>query len=258
MQLSNRGYGRVGQHMVTYVVDGCRMSGDINTGMGNCLIMSSIVIAYCEDRGVKHRLSNNGDDCVLFVEKHDLPKLDGLDKWFLEFGFKLTREPACHLLEEVTFCQFQPIRVGGGWRCVRDPRVSMSKDCVSLVGWDSEQAFRDWAHAVSSCGISLTTGVPVCESWYRALQRIGSDGKEGITERVNECGAWYWARGVKKAEITEESRASFYYAFGILPDMQIALERHYDAIVDAQSAIPLMLDELNLSSDQLNPITLHG
>lgn len=258
LQLNNRGIGRVGDHKVEYRVRGCRMSGDINTGMGNCLIMSSIVIAYCEDVGIKFRLSNNGDDCVLFVDKADLPRLNGLDNWFLEFGFKLTREAPCYTLEEVSFCQFQPIRVGNSWRCVRDPRVAMSKDCVSLVGWDTPNAFENWAHAVSSCGLSLTSGVPVWESWYRALQRIGKTGNEGVAERVNECGAAYWAKGVSKCVINDDSRASFYYAFGITPDMQEILEAHYDSITGAETTTPLIFSEINTIRDQQNPITFYN
>lgn len=258
MQLHNKGIGRVGEHKVTYRVDGCRMSGDMNTGMGNCLIMSSIVIAYCESVGIKFRLSNNGDDCVLFLEKQDLHALRGIDAWFLDFGFKLTREQPCYTLEEVSFCQFQPIRVGEGWRCVRDPRISMSKDCVSLLGWETETDFRSWAHAVSSCGLSLTSGVPVCASWYAALQRMGGVERGGVSERVNECGAHHWAKGVSTCVITEESRASFYYAFDITPDEQLALEEHYDSICSSESVTPVMFTELNTAIDYNNPISYHN
>jgi hypothetical protein len=232
------------------------MSGDINTGLGNCLLMSSITIAYCESRGIKHRLSNNGDDCVLFVERGDLAQLGGLDAWFLEFGFRLTREQPCYRLEEVEFCQFHPVRVGGGWRMVRDPRVAMSKDCVSLVSWQTEDEVRSWATAVSKCGISLTTGVPVWPSWYRILGRIGGEDIQGVTERVNECGMAHWARGVAACEVTDESRASFYYAFGVTPDEQIALEQAYDAIQDLTDGTPLMSATPAHICDKENPLTL--
>jgi len=258
LQLNNRGIGRVGDHKVEYNVRGCRMSGDINTGMGNCLIMSSIVIAYCEQKGFKYRLSNNGDDCVLFLDQSHLHLLNGLDQWFLDFGFKLTREDPCYALEEVSFCQFQPIVVGDGWRCVRNPLVAMSKDCVSLVGWQNETDFRSWAHAVSSCGLSLTSGVPVWESWYRALGRVGNIERSGVTEKVMECGARYWAKGVRSCVITEESRASFYYAFGITPDMQMALEDHYDGITDVTTATPMIFDYIHTESDKQNPISFQN
>jgi hypothetical protein len=115
-------------------------------------------------------------------------------------------------------------------------------------------SFRAWAHAVSQCGLSLTTGVPVWESWYRALGRIGTVSRDGVTNRVNECGARYWAKGVRTCEITCEARASFYYAFGLTPEMQIALEEEYDSITDAVTDTPLILAELNIQQDQTNSI----
>jgi hypothetical protein len=67
-QLVNHGVARTEGQRIDYTTNGCRMSGDINTSLGNCLIMSSIVLAYCETRGITARLSNNGDDCVLILE----------------------------------------------------------------------------------------------------------------------------------------------------------------------------------------------
>lgn len=255
-QLRNRGIGRTEGYRVDYTVDGCRMSGDINTGLGNCLIMSSIVIAYCEERGIGFRLANNGDDCVVFVERRDLAQLDGLDEWFADFGFKLTREAPCYRLEEVEFCQFHPVKVGDSWRCVRNPHVAMSKDCVSLVGWDTEVAFRSWAAAVADCGISLTSGVPVWESWYRFLQRVGTVSRAGVTERVHEAGMSYWSKGVQSASVTDEARASFYFAFGITPDAQVALEEYYDGLEDVGSVAPVMWNSPPHQLDASNPLTL--
>jgi len=91
-QIHNHGVARLDGYRVDYDIEGCRMSGDINTGLGNCLLMSAMVISYCEHTGLKFRLANNGDDCVLFVEKTDLHLLAGIDAWMLDFGFTLTRE----------------------------------------------------------------------------------------------------------------------------------------------------------------------
>lgn len=254
-QLDNRGVGRTEGKRVDYRVSGCRMSGDINTGMGNCLIMSSIVIAYCESVGIVYRLANNGDDCVVFLDKADLPRLAGLDQWFLDFGFTLTREAPCYRLEEVEFCQFHPVRVATGWRMVRDPRIAMSKDCVSLVSWATEKDFRYWASAVGACGSALTAGVPVWAAWYGILQRVGGGGTAGVSERVNECGAYYWSRGVTPCSITDESRASFYYAFGITPDEQVALEEYYTYIQDTAAHTPVTCLSPSIHSDFENPLT---
>lgn len=254
-QLKNRGIGRSEGYRVDYTVDGCRMSGDINTGMGNCLIMSSIVLAYIEHHGLSARLSNNGDDCVVMCEAADLARFDGLGKWFLDFGFTLTREAPCYHLEEVEFCQFHPVRLSTGWRMVRNPLVAMSKDCVSLVGWSTDEEVRAWAHAVGTCGLALCAGVPVWEQWYKRLVELGRVGTQGLQERVNDCGAAYWARGCAGAEVDDIARHSFWRAFGILPDLQVALESEYALPATLSEVQPMMCHSQARIVDQQNELS---
>lgn len=227
-QLSNRGFGRVGASLVSYQVQGCRMSGDINTGMGNCLIMSCIVLAYFESVGITARLSNNGDDCVVFLDRKDSHLMDGIDEWFTEFGFKLKQEPIVDVFERVEFCQAQPVLVGNSYRMVRNPWTAMSKDCVSLLGWSAVEEFNVWRDAIGGCGIELTRGVPVWESFYRAIQHTGV--LKGGSTFVYDTGMGYMARGVRAAVVTAEGRASFWRAFGITPDLQIAMEQSWPGI----------------------------
>lgn len=254
-QLSNHGVARVEGYRVDYDVDGRRMSGDINTGMGNCLLMSCMVIAYCEHVGIQFRLANNGDDCVLFVDRSDLARLDGIDQWMLDFGFTLTREEPVYVLEQVVFCQAQPVRCANGWRMVRDPRVAMSKDCVSLLGWDTEAAFHQWCGAIGACGASLTAGVPVWQEWYARLLRLsGVEVRSGVEERVWDSGLGYMARGVDACEVDDEARYSFYRAFGILPDLQVALEVEYAGPVTVCPPHPMTYPDVKIIDSFENPL----
>lgn len=256
MQLHNRGIARVGGYRLDYTVEGCRMSGDMNTGMGNCLLMSLILIAYCEQHGIDCRVANNGDDCVAFLERRDLPKLCGLDQWYLDFGFTLTREAPVDVLEKVEFCQAQPVQCANGWRMVRNPHTAMSKDMVSLLGWSQESEIRDWAAAISSCGVALTAGVPVWEQWYRSVGTIGlGSSSAGVTERVRECGMYHLSKGVTACEVDDVSRASFWRAFGISPDMQVHLEEEYRRPFELRPLAPVMTC-VPAVIDQQNPLTL--
>jgi hypothetical protein len=222
MQLSNRGQGFAEGKKVKYRVEGCRMSGDINTSMGNCVIMSSIVLGYLRTRGIDARLTNNGDDCVLFLEKHDLHQLDGIDEWFTEFGFKLTQEAPVDVFEKIEFCQTQPVHCSDGWRMVRNPYTASSKDAVSLLSWAGELEFDRWRGAISTCGLSLTTGVPFWEKYY---SRLGGELHAGSFERISDSGLGYMSHGMSSnAKITPETRYSFWLAFGMLPDVQVELE----------------------------------
>lgn len=254
-QLMNVGFAFVEGHRVDYTVEGKRMSGDINTGLGNCLLMSCMVIAYCEARGIKHRLANNGDDCVLMVEQGDLSQLDGLDKWMLDFGFTLTREVPVRVFEQIEFCQAQPVFTSSGWRMVRNPLVSMSKDMVSLHGWGSEDEVRYWLHSIGSCGLSLTRGVPVLSAWYGRLVELGTPGSEGWVDNIGRSGMWYMARGVNAADdISTEARVSFWRAFGLVPDLQEALEAEYRCMGAETVPSPMMLPDIAIDND--NPLTL--
>lgn len=250
-QLHNHGIARTEGVRIDYWVDGCRMSGDINTSLGNCLIMSSIVIAYCEHVGIDYRLANNGDDCVLIVEAGDLPRLSGIDKWFFEFGFTLTREPPVSVFERIEFCQAQPVYTASGWRMVRSPHKAMSKDCVSLLSWDTDVDFAYWAYAVGTCGASLTAGVPVWSHWYDRLLRLGVGAPGGVMERFSETGLSYMSRGVVACEVVAEARLSFYRAFGITPDQQLALEADYGEPVTIASSTPMTFPDVKaLDSEQ--------
>jgi hypothetical protein len=242
-QLRNHGYGRIGPFLAKYVVDGCRMSGDINTGMGNCLIMSLLVLNYFEEVGLQARLTNNGDDCVVICDTRDLHKLDGLDKYFLEFGFSLAREANVYVFEKIEFCQTQPVVVGDHYRMVRNPWTAMSKDCVSLLSWATPEEFNVWRSAIGVCGGELTTGVPVWESFYAAIR--GQNRGVGGIEAVYDSGMGYLARGVTAVgQVSDASRYSFWLAFGILPDMQIAMEESYPTI-QYSAPCPLTLRQIS-------------
>lgn len=256
MQILNRGVARTEDYRLDYTVDGCRMSGDINTSLGNCLIMSSIVIAYCEAKGINFRLSNNGDDCVLFVNQDQLTHLAGIDDWFLEFGFTLTREDPVYVFEKVVFCQCQPVYTSTGWRMVRDPFTAMSKDSVSLLGWDNPDAIKQWANAIGTCGLSLTRGVPVWQQWYERLVRAGRDASTGARELVEASGMGYMARGITGGRITAESRYSFYLAFGLTPDAQVALESEYSEPWSFDTPSPMMFPQATAIDKSQNSLAL--
>lgn len=252
MQLENKGVAHVEGHRVEYTVRGCRMSGDINTSLGNCLIMSSIVLAYCEHYGVNVRLANNGDDCVLILDKTELHKLSTISQWMRDFGFRLTQEAPVYELEKIVFCQAQPVLTGNGWRMVRDPRTAMSKDCVSLLSWANDQDFSAWAGAIGACGGALTAGVPVWASWYARLSRLGTV-KDGAMEFVYDSGLGYMSRGVKPCDITAECRVSFYKAFGIEPDLQESLEADYSEAITITRPSPMIFNDIE-ALDSENPL----
>lgn len=223
MQLVNKGYGYTFDGRVKYTVDGRRLSGDMNTSCGNCLIMCCIVIAYCRLKNLNYDLINNGDDCVVFMERRDLSLfMDGLEQWFLEFGFRIVCEEPVYTLEKLEFCQMHPILIGDEYRMVRNPSSAIEKDGFCVTTLQHGRSFRDWASGVSTGGRAGCSGVPVMYEFYRFL---GTEGNVHHT-LVENTGMSRLQRGMvdNHKGVSEETRYSFYLAFGVTPDSQVELE----------------------------------
>lgn len=231
-QLWNKGYARTETGMIKYLVEGRRMSGDMNTGMGNCLIMSMIMYTLKEKLGFHFRLANNGDDCVIVCERKDANRVrEQLSSHFSAYGILLEVEDTVDVFERISFCQTQPIEIeiDGAKRYVmmRDPRVTANKDLTSTL--DLTTGAAKWAWAIGQCGLSLTGGLPVSQNLYRKLISIGSPGK--VKDAVGmQTGFSMLAERMdfKFKEPTDDTRVSFWRAFDILPDMQIVMEKAYD------------------------------
>lgn len=249
-QLQNKGFARCNSGFVRYTVDGCRMSGDVNTALGNCLIMASLVYQYALKLDIRIRLANDGDDCVVIMERKDLRKFSlDLEKFFTTAGFSLTVETPVRIFEEIEFCQSHPVYDGEKYIMVRDPRFAISKDTVALKPLDNPKIFKMWMSAVGQGGMSLTGGIPVWQNFYRALHKA-SEGAKMLEDPSMMTGMKLQSIGMSRtfSNVTDESRLSFYLAFDITPEAQIALERYYDEVTISSTGssprfVPLPLGE---------------
>lgn len=232
-QLHNSGVGTASDGYIKYTVDGCRMSGDMNTGLGNCLLMCAMVWSYCHSKGVKHQLANNGDDCVVICEQRDLVKfMDGLQQWFLDMGFTMKVEEPVSVFEKIEFCQTQPVWCGDAWVMCRNPWKCIPKDLVTFLDVNRLDTASDWMATIGQCGLSLTGGVPVLQEFYQCLLR-NSQGGRRKEHPVLEGGFFMMAKGMARrhTDVPDEVRVSFWEAFDIMPSTQIQLEEHYSTAV---------------------------
>lgn len=231
-QLVNRGTVRTTDGRISYTVHGSRMSGDMNTALGNCLIMCALVHLLAKTRGVRIKLANNGDDCVVFCERREAQRLVGtLPQFFTDYGFTMKVEDPVDVFERLEFCQARPVKVRGSWLMVRDPRICCSKDgvCVNST-YASGRAARLWLGAVGDCGAALSPGVPVLQQYYQAFTRHGERGKEQAV--VTETGMYHLSKGLtaEVLEVDDDARVSFWLAFGITPTHQRELEGSMGAV----------------------------
>lgn len=248
-QLANKCTGYAEDGIVKYTTVGTRMSGDMNTSLGNCILMCSMIHAYLLEVGVVGQLANNGDDCVVFIERADLQKFSAnLFDWFWDMGFNMAIEKPVYEFGHIEFCQCKPVSDGKDWIMCRNPVSSIAKDCVLLKSNVNENFFRLWLNAIGTGGLSIAGGMPVFQSFYQMCVRNGitsyvnkSRGKgngKTVTVDTFELLPWFMRevgmKGLEKSRpITADARASFWESWGFTPDSQIALEKHYDAMTVA-------------------------
>lgn len=232
MQLENVGYGRLGDALLKYIVMGRRMSGDMNTGMGNCLIMCAIIHCFKRLMGVRMRLANNGDDCCIILEKRNLGVITELPGHMLKFGFVVEVEKPLTVFEQIQFCQCNPVFDGVRWVMVRDPRVCIDKDLCTVLPLGDPGYAAKWAGAIGACGQSMSGGIPVLSAFYSMLSRAGTSSNL-MSDPWMDSGFARMAQGLNRAVVdpSDACRVSFWRAFGILPDVQTAMEEEYKATV---------------------------
>lgn len=246
MQLRNCGFADASDGSFTYVKYGSRMSGDMNTSLGNKILMCLMAKAYIDSLPFRVEFVNNGDDCLMFMEKRDVSKLSGLKPFFVDFGFNIVTEEPVYEFEQVVFCQTQPIKSNNVWRMVRGLKTSISKDVTNVNLGHRVDEYRGWLRDVAKCGEIVAKDVPVLGRFYAMLERFSTDHKYS-SGSDNEY-RWYNRLGVGAKSVADKpddyGRLSFYLAFGISPDEQLALERYFDQAIwgDSKRQLTTTLD----------------
>lgn len=231
MQLHNRCRGWTEDGSVKYDLKGGRMSGDMNTSLGNCVLACALVHAYALFLGIRVQLANNGDDCVVFMERCDLGRFQqNISEWFLEMGFDLAVEDPCFQFEQIDFCQTHPVMVDGEWLMVRNPRTGLAKDTVCVHNYVTGREFLGWLHSVGTGGMAMSGGVPIFQEFYAAYLRAGVFWKGA--DSGQSWGVKHLSMGMKReySPPSPSTRASFYWAYGITPDEQVVIEDYYKSV----------------------------
>lgn len=240
-QLINKGRVFIEDKRIEYSVEGCRMSGDMNTGLGNCLIASAMVYAFCQNVGLtKRELLNNGDDCVLFIERSELAKMESLPGYMRDFGFDFIVEQPVEIFERIEFCQSRFVFVGNNYRQIRNPEVVACKDSVTAIPhMTTAKNLQGLLGSLGMGGLALNSGVPVLQSLYQCYTR-SSCGRVLVGHPALETGTRILARGMDSAvvPITDQSRYSYWLATGTTPDEQVELEHYYDHFTITNEVVP--------------------
>jgi hypothetical protein len=228
-QQRSRCRGYVPEGYVDFMFD-IRASGDMNTGLGTCLIACSILYSYTKKVGLTCRVMDNGDDFVVICERRDAWKLEGFHEFCKTLGYFMVMEEPVFELEHIEFCQAHPVWDGEGYRMVRNFPTSIGKDMISLLPLRTASDWAKWANDTGECGVALNSGIPVLQSLYSALRRSGS-GSFGDHPWTRYTGARLGSKGMESTlkSVEERSRFSFWLAFGVSPAEQRHIEEYYDA-----------------------------
>jgi hypothetical protein len=222
------------KHGFKYVVNGGRMSGDMNTALGNCVIVCAMVIGFMLPRNERFDILDDGDDCLLIVESESVPGiLRDIEREFLSFGHELKIEKVAYELEQALWCQSNPVLTKYGYKFVRNPFKVMSS-CLVGTRWlrVPTRVRREFLAGLAECEYVLNLGVPVLQEYALALKRNSQGAKLRFDK---DSGEWFkYLRESKlykrladagyDEEITDASRISFQKAFGVTIDQQIQFE----------------------------------
>lgn len=224
MQIFNKGFYRGKRFLFKINKEGARCSGDMNTSLGNILLMCSMAYSVLKKHGLlRHiRFVNDGDDCVFIGSRAALQKLSGvLTKEFLDFGFNIKVESVVDVVERVEFCRSHPVFTNSGWKMVRNYPNALGSDTMYL---GTRSALGPWLRSVADGGLAAWRDVPVYGAFYSLYDR--SAPSKGAYTPLS--GFQWLVRGMRSSDqITARARASFWRAFGVLPDEQKRLEARY-------------------------------
>lgn len=235
-QLKNKVFVRTDDGTVKATVEGNRMSGDLNTGLGNSLLQSGYIACMMKEFAVPerhYRFLVDGDDSVVMVSGEYASRFttESVTKMFAKFSQEVKveyiRPITLDTMEAVCFCQCSPVRVDGEWRLLRSPyKVYNGYKMVNIWYRSKEEAARFFA-SVAQPELIMASGVPVHQEFFNLMHRLSGDAKP-----ADHVSRRFWIRTCKSlgehlrysSEISNATRLSYQRAFGIGIAEQLLIE----------------------------------
>lgn len=209
MQLKNKCWTRSG---IKYVVDGTRMSGDADTGLGNTIInLDAIHYVLYKSNITKYDMIVDGDDAVVIIEQGEFYNLDIYKTLGFEVKADITKD-----IFRVDFCQSRLVLTPEPV-FVRNPIKVLST--VTTCYKDYLRSLDRWTAAVGLCEEAVNPGVPILSVLGSSLAKLSNRPLFDKDMRRRMMGMKQ-----QHAPITDIGRLTFYYAWGINPSMQEFIE----------------------------------
>lgn len=218
--------------------EGGRMSGDMNTSVGNVIVMCGLMLLYIIEYEPKQfSIIDDGDDAGTICEVETEHHWDAFPAHMKRYGFKLVVEKAVYKLEHIVFCQSQPVMGSDGqYRMMRTIRTAMMKDACCMKSVVTQQEYDAWRLSVGTGGLALAGVYEVWDAYYRCfLRNPGKVSKRMLKKYATqflETGMGHLTKGLvhTKVDFTIESAISVYEASGLTPDEQDLMVQYYDSL----------------------------
>lgn len=196
-QLVNRGHTSQG---ISYKCPGGRMSGDMNTALGNCLLMVILVGTVMEHLGLKPRswdMLCDGDDTLLFAPASIANYIKAsFDRLFNDAGMSIKLENETSDLHGILFCQGKIVACEDGLKFVQQPVRSYSRALVSTRLYMHPSAINKQLGQIGQCELAINMGVPVLQEFALAMLRCSGG---AVAERPIVTGRTFKAQREWKA-----------------------------------------------------------
>lgn len=227
-QLENYVFANLDDGKCKWVQKGGRMSGDVNTACGNCVVSSGMLCGFSHELRIRIRAMVDGDDCLVFMERKDsLRFMERLPDWYKARGFRMKVEGPYHALHQIEFCQSKLMLLDTPL-FVRNPYKALNQDhtWVQRGGISHEEVIT----ATGLGGLSVYGHIPVLGAYYSMLAG-GRTLSKKVRERLDLRSSWLrWTNveaGGRYVPPTEAARIAFFETFGMHPSDQRQLEDIY-------------------------------
>lgn len=158
-QLTNIG---ITKHGTRYVTKGKRMSGDMNTGLGNSLINYLVLRRMTEHA----EYFIDGDDCLLITESRTKVDFNVPRQYGFELKVKTTDK-----LSGVSFCSTN--LMVSTCMMVREPEIVVSKHATTFRRLHPD-SYRRLLRSIGECEVAVNRGVPVMQAFGLKLMTAHS------------------------------------------------------------------------------------
>lgn len=212
-----------------------RMSGDMNTALGNCLISVMVLMNIMRRLHLSPRkwdMLCDGDDTLLIIDQSSAHILQHIPDLYLEHGFVIKVENVTTDYHQVRFCQSYPVQTVMGPKMVSDPTRVLSRSLVGVKHWAEDKYVPKYLTLIGFCELALNMGVPVLQEYALMILSWGS----GLPKRIQLTGRVIKAmreerrHEIRPLPITPEARDTFERATGMTVEHQRSLECCFRAL----------------------------